>query len=158
MDHVMKRLGQLQKTVRLWFAVGLAISAGVGCNEDSKSPTAESKSVAKCRVVKDGVPVQPRARNPAPGESGMELIFTTMEGDDVGKRYSAVALSDQPGTFELVDQQTKPIPPGKYRVAVLLGRGTSKDGSNDKFGLEQSPIVVEVKEGEDLTIDLAKYP
>jgi len=154
----MKVLVQLQKSIRLWLAVGLAFSAGVGCNQDPKSPTAESKSTAKCHVVNDGVPVQPRARSLAPGESGMEVIFTKMEGDDFGKRYSAIALSDQPGTFELVDQNAKPIPPGKYRVAVLLGRGAAKDSSNDKFGLDQSPIVVEVKEDEDLTIDLAKYP
>lgn len=153
----MKSLGHLQRTLRVCFAAGLAISAGAGCNEVSKSPTAESKSASKCRVVKDGVPVQPRARNLPPGESGMQLVFTKLEGDDAGKRYSAIALADPPGTFELVDQDTKLIPPGKYRVAVLLG-GANKDGPNDKFGLDQSPIVVEVKEGEDLTIELAKYP
>jgi len=144
--------------VRVWLLVAIMLSVPLGCDDGPKRGPPEQKPTPTCRVVKNGEPVQPRAGNLAPGEQPMELIFIVIEGDDAGKRYSAIARSDQPGAFSLLDQNAKGIPPGKYRVALLFTRGMANGEPKEKFGLEQSPIVVEVKEGEDLTIDLADYP
>ena len=63
----------------------------------------------------------------------------------------------EPGAFEIVGQDAKPIPPGRYRVAVGLGREGGTDELQGKYGPQNSPIEVEVRPGEDLVIDLNNY-
>jgi hypothetical protein len=112
----------------------------------------------KGRIVRRGVGVKSAARNLPPGDNGFRVVFIRLGPDDAGKRIVASVLADQPGAFELVGQDAKPIPPGRYRVAVGLGREGGTDELQGKYGPENSPIEVEVRPGEGLVIDLADYP
>jgi hypothetical protein len=85
------------------------------------------------------------------------VVFIRIGTDAAGKQTVATVLGDQPGTCELLGQDGKPIPPGKYRVAVSVGPEGGRDELEGKYGPENSPIEVEVKAGEDLVIDLNNY-
>jgi hypothetical protein len=136
----------------------VGFAAAAGCTPTDAPAPGDAKPVPKGRIVRGGGPVGPAARNLPPGDSGFRVTFIRLGPDDPGKRIVASNLSDQPGAFELVGQDVKPIPPGRYRVAVHVGPEGGKDQLEGKYGPENSPIEVEVKEGEDLVIDLANYP
>jgi hypothetical protein len=86
------------------------------------------------------------------------VVFIRLGPDEAGKRFVASVLADQPGAFELVGQDARPIPPGRYRVSVGLGREGGTDELQGMYGPDNSPIEVEVRPGEDLVIDLNNYP
>jgi hypothetical protein len=85
------------------------------------------------------------------------VTFIPVNAAGPGGGISAGILAEEPGAFELADQNGRPIPPGRYRVAVALGP-EGRDELQGKFGPENTPIEVEVKEGQDVVIDLANYP
>ena len=111
----------------------------------------------KGRIVRDGVGIKTTARNLPPGDNGFRVVFVGLGPEGAGKRIVASVLADQPGAFEMVGQDAKPIPPGRYRVAVSLGREGGTDELQGKYGPQNSPIEVEVRPGEDLVIDLNNY-
>jgi hypothetical protein len=59
------------------------------------------------------------------------------------------------GTFTVPGPEGKGIKPGQYKIAITATVG-GPDYFGDKFSEEKTPIVREVKAGEDIVIDLAK--
>jgi hypothetical protein len=151
------------RTLRGFLLTSLIVSglAVTGC-EPSAATSPNNKKVVlapKGRIVRDGAPLKvPTGRALPPGDSGFRVTFIRLGPTDAGKQISANVLGDEPGGFELLGQDGKPIPPGRYRVAVVVGPEGGRDQLGGKYGPDNSPIEVEVKEGEDLVIDLAKYP
>jgi hypothetical protein len=149
------RLGQRRLARQI--ALVLALAAA-GCTATDAPAPIPSRIVPKCRIVKNGTPVKPPGRNLPPGDSGFQLTFIRIGSDDAPKAIQALLFAEEPGTFELLGQDGKVIPPGRYRVAIFLGPEGGKDALEGKFGRDNSPIEVEIREGEDLTIELANYP
>ena len=138
----------------LVLAVSLALAAG--CSS-SKDKTAEGKTKPKGRILENGLPVKVDTTRLPPGDPGLQVTFIKIGGVDAGEETDAQITDAATGTFELFGADGKGIPPGKYRVAVTIAPVGSADALKGKFNREKSKIEVEVKEDEDLVIDLANY-
>ncbi len=122
------------------------------------------------KLLKGGTPYVP------PKDQLVSVTFVALEvqgpaGKTVksGEPYLA-ELDPTSGTFAVPGPERQGIPPGKYRVAVTqrltrevfdAKQSTTKkhlsretDTLGNQYGLENSPITVEVKLSEDVTIDL----
>jgi hypothetical protein len=140
------------------FLVLAALLAGVvGCSSNSAPRPAEGRTMPKGRVLENGLPVATKSRNLPPGDPGMKVTFIKIGGADAGEEIDAQITDASTGTFELIGPDAKGIPPGKYRVAVMLGPEGGSDALKGKYTREKSKIEVEVKPGEDLVIDLANF-
>lgn len=119
------------------------------------------------KVSKGGQPV-----NPVKGMH-MAVGFHPVAEADGGKSkepdlYAANVKDD--GTFDVPGVDGDGIPPGKYRVSVILSTGRDRSGAkktgnvdtsekdilNGAFGPDNSPIIREVKSSTYLEIDLDK--
>jgi hypothetical protein len=127
----------------------------VGCG--GKKDTAEGRTKPKGRILQNGLPVKVEAKNLPPGDPGLQVTFIQIGTVDAGEEIDAQIIDAAEGTFELIGADAKGIPPGKYRVALLMAPAGSEDRLKGKFSREKSKIEVEVKEGEDLVIDIAQY-
>ncbi|HSQ56658.1 MAG TPA: hypothetical protein VLM40_13025 [Gemmata sp.] len=134
--------------------VSLALAAGCG---SSKDKTAEGRTKPKGRILENGLPVKVDTSKLPPGDPGLQVTFIKIGGVDAGEETDAQITDAGTGTFELFGADGKGIPPGKYRVAVVLAPVGSADALKGKYSRDNSKIEVEVKEGEDLVIDLASY-
>ena len=126
----------------------------VGCSPSNK--TAEGRTKPKGRILENGLPIKVKTGNLPPGDRDV--------GDLHQDRLSRCRAGDRgpdhrraEGSFELIGPDAKGIPPGKYRVAVVLAPYGGRDFFKGKYSREKSKIEVEVKEGEDLVIDVANY-
>jgi hypothetical protein len=135
------------------------VVAIAGCNK-GEPKAAEGNVIAKGVILKNGLPLKPTggtSGNLPPGDPGLQVIFVKLGTIDAGLEIPASIVSSEAGTFQLVGPEGKGIPPGKYRVVVVLAPYGSNDELKGKYGRDNSPIEVEVKKGEDLVIDLAQY-
>jgi hypothetical protein len=117
--------------------------------------------IPKGRILKNGLPLKPSENvlaNMPPGDPGLQIVFIKIGTADAGTELSARIMAEPPGTFDLIGAEGKGIPPGKYRVVVILAPFGGQDELKGKYGRDNSKIEVEVKPGEDLIIDLANYP
>jgi hypothetical protein len=136
--------------------VVICVIAVTGCNSGQPRAT-EGNVIPKGRILKNGLPLKPTGGTGGllpPGDAGLQVIFIKIGTIDAGTEIAAT-IKDESGTFELIGNEGKGIPPGKYRVAVYLGPAGSADELKGKYSRENSKIEVEVKKGEDLIIDLA---
>jgi hypothetical protein len=127
----------------------------VGCSPDNK--TAEGRTKPKGRILENGLPIKVRTANLPPGDPGMSVTFIKIGSVDAGQEIEAQIIDAAEGSFELIGPDAKGIPPGKYRVAVTLAPFGGSDFFKGKYSREKSKIEVEVKEREDLVIDVANY-
>jgi hypothetical protein len=142
------RLGSLAVTVAL-----LCFASGCG----SKDKTAEGRTKPKGRILENGLPVTIDSSKLPPGDPGLQITFIRLGSVDAGEEIDAQVTDAAQGTFELIGADAKGIPPGKYRVAVTIAPHGSADALKGKYSREKSKIEVEVEEGKDLVIDLARY-
>lgn len=133
----------------------LLFVCALGC-ADNSAP-AEGRLKPRGRLLENGLPIKVNTANMPPGDPGMKVTFIRIGSVDAGEAIDARIFEATEGSFELIGADGKGIPPGNYRVAVTLGAEGGSDQLKGKFSSEKSPIEVEVKEGEDLVIDLAKY-
>jgi hypothetical protein len=141
-----------------FFAAGLLSIACLGCGQKDMPEVAEGRTMPRGRVLENGVPIKtPDSANLPPGDPGFTVTFIKLGTADAGSETTALVNEDEPGSFELIGDDGKGIVPGNYRVAIFVGPEGGQDALKGKFSKENSRIEVEVKEGEDLVIDLAKY-
>lgn len=134
------------------FAVALLLT---GCG--SRGGVAEGRTKPIGRLLDGGLPIKVKTENMPPGDPGMQITFIRLGGVTAGEETAAQILNAAEASFELVGADGKGIEPGKYRVAVSIGPFGSADQLGGKYTREKSPIEVEVKPGEDLVIDVAKF-
>lgn len=137
-------------------ALSLVLTGIVGCGPASNGPTLPTgpKATVKGKVTHDGKPVT----------SGNLAL-------DSGKGFALGAKINADGTFELIGQDGKDVPAGKYKVAVspppaavapVSGTATKMpeapkiEGLPEKFyDTGTSGVEVEIGAGaQDITIDL----
>lgn len=136
--------------------LGVALSLSLfGCG--SRDNVAEGRTKPKGRILDNGLPLKADATNLPPGDPGMSVTFIRIGSVDAGEEIEARIIDATDASFELIGADGKGIPPGKYRVAVVLAPFGGFDYLKGKYSRENSKIEVEVKEGEDLVIDLANY-
>ena len=123
----------------------------------SKNRTAEGRTKPKGRILENGLPIKIRTENLPPGDSGMKVTFIKIGSADAGEEIQAQITDAAEGSFELIGADAKGIPPGKYRVVILMAPEGGTDHFKGKYSREKSKIEVEVKDGEDLVIDVANY-
>jgi hypothetical protein len=136
----------------LLFAVVLVFA---GCK--SKDKTAEGRTKPKGRILENGLPIKVDMAKLPPGDPGLQVTFIKIGGVDAGDEVNALITDASTGAFELIGADAKGIPPGKYRVAIQMAPVGSPDLLKGKYSREKSKIEVDIKEGEDLIIDIAKY-
>jgi hypothetical protein len=137
-------------------AVGFSALFLVGCNSSAVRPE-DGKVIPRGRILENGLPVKINAANLPPGDPGMSVTFIRIGSVDAGEEIEAQIIDAEECSFELIGADAKGIAPGKYRVAISLAPVGGQDQFKGKYNREKSKIEVEVKEGEDLVIDLANY-
>jgi hypothetical protein len=122
------------------------------------------------KLLKGGTQYSP------PKDQLVSVTFVALEvQDESGKTVKSgepylAELDQSSGTFSVPGPERQGIPPGKYRVAVTQrltreafgalkqrpkkGVDRETDTLENKFGVTTSPIIVEVKKSEEVTIDL----
>src|SRR5262245_39000783 len=150
------RPGRRISSIPLVVVLGLATV--VGCTPIEPTTPAATKEKPRCRLLRNGVPLKPAAGRLEPGDNGIRVLLIPLAADDKdNKPISLLLLGDRPGTFELKGEDGRVVRPGRYRVVVSVGREGGKDELAGKYSLGNSKIEVEVKEDEDLVIELANY-
>lgn len=126
--------------------------AGCGGKDDGVA-----RVKAKGRVVKGGQPLRVQTeKGGPPGDPGLQVLFVKVGTADAGAAIPATIVDAEQGTFDLTGPDGKGIPPGHYRVAVILAPVGGKDQLKGKYDTENSPIERDIKGNEDLVIDLDK--
>ncbi len=136
-----------------------------GCGKEETKPGDVGKFVAKGKLVENGKPftldpstvkLPPGATAPPPGtlnESLLNITFTPVDGGELATAKS----NPKAGTFEVTGVDGKGIKQGRYRVTLTGGYGgSSGDVFKDKFAPGKSQLLVDVKDGEEIVIDVAK--
>lgn len=113
----------------------------------------------KGKVLRDGG--SPLKGGPeATGVSLTVLFSPIVEGGQAENSYPARFLDPVEGSFEVPGKTGKGIPPGKYRVVVMLlsGGANPKDLLDGAFsGRKGKPFIREVSvQSPEVTVDLAK--
>ena len=154
----------MTRVIRLRYPAWVALVAGViaaaGCNPDGPKAV-DGNVIPKGRILKNGLPLSPAeggATNLPPGDPGFQVVFIKLGGSDAGTEIAARLRDDPPGSFDLIGPEAKGIPPGKYRVVVIMAPFGGTDALKGKYNRQNSKIEVEVKPKEDVVIDLANYP
>ncbi len=134
----------------------------LGCSGGTGGGAAEGRVKPRGRILENGLPLKVDASQLPPGDVGLQVKFIKIGGVDAGTEYDARITDVEKCMFELVGTDGKGIPPGKYRVAIRMGAFSlgDEDGGDllkGRFSRERSKIEIEVKEGEDVVIDIAQY-
>lgn len=134
----------------------LGLLLAVGCGGGGKEGTAEGRVKPKGRVLKNGLPLEINAAGLPPGDPGLQVIFINIGTADAGTEIPAQITDPATGSFELAGLDGKGIPPGKYRVAVILAPSGSPDQLKGKYDRKNTKIEKEVTGKDDVIIDLEK--
>jgi hypothetical protein len=126
-----------------------------GCS--SKTTVAEGRTKPRGRILENGLPIKVDTSKLPPGDPGLQVTFIKIGGVDAGTEYEATITDSATGSFELIGTDGKGIPPGEYRIAIVLAPHGSDDLLKGRFSREKSKIHIEVKPNEDVVIDIAKY-
>lgn len=149
----------MRSVTRLMFGfcpLFLTLALVAGCGGTGSS----AKLVrVKGQLLEKGAPlkVAPPGTNMPPGDPGVRLTFNLLNdaGTAIVDAHEAeVNLAD--GAFGVPGPTGKGIPVGKYRISIHIGMSGSPDRLKERFTPEKSPIVREIKEDTDLTIDVSK--
>jgi hypothetical protein len=145
------------RSVTILTALALATGFLAGCGKDNAALGPRVKP--KGRILKNGLPLQytesPNTRLP-PGDPGMQVIFIKVGTSDAGTEIPARIVDPREGTFDLAGEDGNGIPPGKYRIAVILAPVGGTDVFKGKFDRTNSKIERELKGNEDVVIDVDK--
>lgn len=123
-----------------------------GCG--AEKPNYDQTVILKGKLTKSGTPVQ--VDKAKLGDyARVEATFIPVASTG-GPKMSAEVKDD--GTFTLATSEGKPLPPGKYRVAVRQWEPYPQtDLLNGKFDEKNTPLVVEIGDpSQELLIDLDK--
>jgi hypothetical protein len=97
------------------------------------------------------VKLPPGATGLPPGTSPVQITFIPADGGD-----SAGAVVDVTAwTFQVPGPDGKGLRPGKYKVALTGGVG-GPDYFGGKFAADRTPVVRDVKAGEEVVVDVAR--
>ncbi len=137
----------------------------VGCSKGDAD--AAGKFIVKGKLVENGkpflfdaskVPLPKGATGVPPGieaSSALQVIFISV--DD--KRTFQAKSNPEAGTFEVPGDDGKGILPGRYKIAVLGRMGFSPDIPDyfkGQYTEANTKIVRDIKEGDEVVIDIAK--
>jgi hypothetical protein len=155
-------LTQFRWTLVLLAFLGLVSIAGCGSTEE------RDLFIAKGKLLDNGKPfvldeskiqLPKGATAPPPGGGeGLRILFILAET----KEQFQAKFNPESSTFEVTGSKGKGIKPGRYKIAVTANYApTSRDAdSGDYFGgiftREKTQISREVKEGEEIIIDVSK--
>jgi hypothetical protein len=147
----------LRSTRVAFTALAVTCLALAGCGPSSGPGTAEGRTKPKGKILENGLPIKVRTENLPPGDPGMKVTFVTLGGSNAGDEINAQIIDAKEGTFELIGADAKGIPPGKYRVVIVMAPEGGTDYFKGKYSREKSKIEVEVKANENLVIDVAQF-
>lgn len=155
----------MHASIRGLFLTLIGLAAVAGCGKEETKPGDVGKVVTKGKLVDNGKPfvidaatakLPTGASAPPPGVSSNSILQITFTPADGGEMASAKA-NPAAGTFEVTGVDGKGIKPGRYRVTIVAGYGgPADDVFKGKFAPGKSKLVVDVKEGEEVVIDVAK--
>jgi hypothetical protein len=102
------------------------------------------------RLLKNGLPLKPPDTSKLPpGDPGLQVIFYRVGDAKAGEEHRA-AVNPEDGTFAVA------VPPGRYRIAVIMAPQGSADLFKGKYDLEHSKIERDITGKEDVVIDIDK--
>ncbi|MCU0703237.1 MAG: hypothetical protein MUF18_04520 [Fimbriiglobus sp.] len=136
----------------------LLVAALAGCGPADPTP----KAVVRGRLLDNGQPFSadalkarlPKGVSLPPGAQPLQVIFLPI---DRGETYFATITDPAAGTFELAGSDGKGVRLGRYKVSVQVNTGPgTPDALGGKFSPEKTAITRELKDGEEVVIDLAK--
>jgi len=140
----------IQRIVRGAGVAGLfVVFAGLaGCS--SAGSGSEKLPKVTGRLLKGGLPLKPPDMSKLPpGDPGLQVIFYRIGDAKAGEEYRA-AVNAEDATFGIG------VPPGRYRIAVIMAPIGSNDLFKGKYGPENSKIERDITGKEDIVIDLDK--
>ena len=107
------------------------------------------------KLTNNGEPLAVKGRELGLGY--VELHFYRMNEDGTIDKDPADAAVEESGEFTVRGRDGGGLPPGKYKIAVRqLDPAPDNDKLGGRFNLENTPLVREVREGEEIIIDLAR--
>jgi hypothetical protein len=144
------------------------LSAGLaGCSGGGKDGGGGKPFIVKGKLVDNGrpfaldeskVPLPKGGHGVPPGITGSSTLQVTFIAAETKEQFSANANADA-GTFEVKGPDGKGIKPGRYRIAVTAQLGFGPDTPDyfkGMFTQEKTQILRDIKEGEEVVIDVAK--
>lgn len=149
----------------LFLVLALPAFACFGCGSSSDSG---ENIIVKGKLTDNGKPFAldpsklslPKGASAAPPgaeSSVVRIVFLPANGKD---QYPAT-FNAETGTFEVLGPNKQGIKPGSYKVAITanispVAKGDQGDYFGGKFSPSHTPIVREVKPGQEIDIDLSK--
>jgi hypothetical protein len=128
----------------LLFAFACLNGCGSGGSGSEKLPRVTGK------LLKGGLPVKPPDTSKLPpGDPGLQVIFVRVGDAKAGEEYRA-SVNAEDGTFAVA------VPPGRYRIAVIMAPIESSDLFKGKYNAQNSKIERDITGKEDVVIDLDK--
>jgi hypothetical protein len=101
------------------------------------------------------------SQNPiAVGKGGVTVVFIPMQKEGKASTSSPANYDNETGAFEVLGRDGRGIPPGKYRVSLMVMASPATDEAaaiSGAFRADNSPITIDVKGEEPITIDLVEY-
>jgi len=137
------------------FALPLVL---LGCG----APADASKTVVRGKLLDNGKPFVvdatklklPKGASLPPGTNPLQIQFIP---EEPGEMYLTTINDPATGGFELTGSDGRGIKLGKYKVSIQLNTGPgTPDGFGGKYSPEKTPFKVEVKDGEEIVIDVNK--
>jgi hypothetical protein len=134
-------------------AIGLVLVLS-GCGDEF-----DGRAVIRGKLVEGPNPFvldQSKLKLPAgatavpPGARPLAVIFIAED-----KTQFQAVVNPETGAFELPGPDGKGIRPGRYKVAITCGVGGA-DYFNNKFAPDRTKVVRDVKEGEEVVIDVSQ--
>lgn len=117
-------------TLSISILLGIGLLVVSGCGDSAKKVKGQLKSGEKNYALKEN-----------------EYLIVTFHPKEGDGSNTYVADLNPDGSFVVTDGADGGIPPGKYRVTIEDGQGGVAFGG--KFTGDESPLVVEVVEGEE---------
>jgi hypothetical protein len=104
------------------------------------------------QLVKDGKPYTAKLDGPEPETFAVDFVGTVN-----GTRFVFPATISAGGAFRVDGSEGSGIPRGQYRITVLHSGflGAGGDRLQARFAGDKTPLIVDLKENANLTIDLA---
>jgi hypothetical protein len=137
------------KVLQSLFAASFLLMALAGCGADT-GPEYKASTILKGKVTKGGQPLVVD-KSKMGDYARVEATFIPQAG---GTPHTVVVQPD--GTFDMVTTEGKPLPAGKYKVAVRQWQPVnSNDLLQGKFDEKNTPIVRDITaDTKEVTIDL----
>jgi hypothetical protein len=107
------------------------------------------------KLTNNGQPLAVKGREIGLGY--VELHFYRIQDDGTTDKDPADAAVEESGEFTVRGRDGHGLPPGKYKITVRqLDPAPDNDKLQGRFNFENTPLVREIKEGEEILIDLSR--